>query len=133
MLSPSVRQVAQLSLRVSMNKITPFLCVASPSKFDGFPSEGEMASCGGWKTTDGEYKFLNGLVAPSPSKACKLVLKRKPGTKTNSWPGPSHVFLLLNGVWKPLCDCELTLELNPESANLARVRTHYKKKLCLSL
>jgi hypothetical protein len=133
MLSCSVRQVAQLSLRVSMHHSIPFLCVASPSKFNGFPSEDDMASCGGWKTTDGEYKFLNGLVAPSPSKACKLVLKRKPGTKTCDWIGPSHVFLLLNGEWKPLRDCDLTLEPNPESANLARVRTLYGKKLCLSL
>jgi hypothetical protein len=133
MLSCSVRQVAQLSLRVSMNKIIPFICVASPSKFDGFPSEDDMNSCGGWKTADGEYTFMNGLTAPSPSKACKLVLKRKESAKTSEWIGPKHVFLFLDGRWKSLHDCDLTLEVEPGVANLARVRTLYGKKMCITL
>jgi len=133
MLSCSVRQVAQLSLRVTMSHSIPFLCVKSPSKFEGFPSQDEMTACGGYKTADGEYKFLNGLTAPSPSKACKLVLKRKPGTKTCDWIGPKHVFLFLDGRWKSLHDCDLTLEVEPGVANLTRVRTLYGKKICLTL
>ena len=124
----SIRQMN----RVRMHSI-PFLCVTSPSKFNGYPTEMDVNSYGGYKTVDGQYMFLNGLVAPSPSKACKLVLKRNTTAKTCEWQGPKHVFLYLGGRWKSLHDCDLTLEVDPQESNLARVRSVYGKKVCLNI
>ena len=43
------------------------------------------------------FEFDNGLHAYSPSAACQVILKRR--RTTNSWQGPSHVYLYLNNKW----------------------------------
>jgi hypothetical protein len=71
------------------DELIPFACKARVND--------PIVRRGTFNTTTRVFQFDNGLHAYSPSAACQVILKRR--RVTNSWQGPSHVYLFINNKW----------------------------------
>jgi hypothetical protein len=73
----------------------PFYC-SNKKTLDQAPTADDIQRLGGL-LTNGLFYLNNGIVAKSPSGACKASLNRD--GQTNEWQGPEHLFVFMNERW----------------------------------
>jgi len=74
----------------------PIIAAFNPSG----PTDDEKTKVGVFTPSSMTFMTYHGVQRKSPTGFCRAILTRKdPESQTNSWRGPHHAFLLINGEW----------------------------------